>query len=920
MKKRLLSLTLAVLLAAAMLLPTVSAAVEAAAPAYPSVTEEEYNALYVSEGLYFAMDFFKMNPYWNTDGTVYEVPVGPSENSAYEYKGVTYDFTNPENRQTIRVVLKSASGTKYFEPSAISETNPYGTVSTPTTEYATVKAAEDAIETFPALPEGMTYEAEVGANNAFLAAVSAWASAERAWLSQFTRTVDNGIYAYSYRPSLAAGRTDFTGNSRTQFSAFRAGAGFLKMRTDYHSSGGLQIYNILNTGSEKDNNLKDYASDSLTLQMVTAFDNNLNAAKKVSFLYLGARPEVHFKKDAATMTFTSFASNSDFKLLEGVTVPTEGMDIPIEEVHDYTLTLSGAKTNTAPTFSFRLHDKEIGTVAGTYKGLSESFYFGWSESAENAEIYAIRQYNAPLSAADLRQNHLADLAKFFRLDISPLLRSGEVAISKNDIATLAVLMSSYTLKDDREEVVAAFATALDAIKLEGEGDAFEVFAAAVNAGLVDAAAVRALPEEFRGEIFEAFKTFRDANPAADAAACQAAVDAALDTVLAREYRDYYGKPPALTAADFFAKTGESTEAALHFAAVAAAFSMDMTPLVSAHPVIREYVYRSFADLHPGILALTPVLAARLDAAIEAFTEEHYAEMLLADLVRFEGYQIRLYGEPGVRAVFSVNEELIADLEEHGYTVTLGVLHRMNNGTELAVEKTEDGWVAVTPENTKVAPAELLTAYQSGNEPSFITVEGDPCMAFEKATSSTLINIYFTAFAVVEREGSAPLLKYTLAETDAFGDTTTLRKLATYCREEMSITAPTVQLLCQKPLTTIYVDGQSLTDRRLLAGSGTTETAAAFFEAIKTATGVSLLTVDDAADAPSGVIRFVQGDVAKIALVDGDIVFTHTNDLEADLEAFAAAVESAKVKYPVGTKAVDVSLFGSGHTFPIAQAD
>ncbi len=914
MKKRLLSLILAVLLSVAMLLPLVSTAVEAAESAtYPSVNEDAYNALYVNEGLVFAMDFFKMNPYWNTDGTEYKAPVGPSENSAFEYKGVTYDFTKPENRRTFRVTLVASGSTRFFEPSAVSEGNPNGVVSTPTTEYPTEKAAEEAIKTFPKAPEGMSYGVELSANNAFLAAQSAWASAERAWLAQFTRTVDSDIYAYSYRPALAAGRTDFTNNSNTQYSAFRADAGFLKMRTDYHSSGGFQISNILNTGKAGEDSYKDHSSDSLTLQMVTAFSNDLNATGKVPFLYLGIRPVVSFEKERAAITFTGFASNSDFLPIEGATLPKDGTSLTLTDVNDYTMTLTGGKTNTEPVFSLRLHDRELYSIAGTYKGLSESFYFGWSDSAKNAELYALRQYNVPLSTSDLRQNHLADLCKFFRLDISPLIKDGEVSVNRNDIAALAVLMSSFTLRDSREDVEAAFRAAMDAITLKGEGDAFDTFVAAANAALVDASPVRALPEELRAEIYTAFKVFRDANPTADAEACQAAVDAAVNAVLAREYPDYYGKTPALTADEFFADIKDLSEAALRFAKVAAAFSMDMTPLVETHPVIREYVYESFADLHPDILSLTPVLAARLDAAIETFTEEHYSEMRLSDLVSFKGYQLRLFGDPGIRALFEVNEEAIADLEEHGYTVTLGVLYRINNDNDMTIEKTEDGWVAATPE-TEDTPAELHTAYRSGTDGSFIAVEGDTCMAFEKTTSSTLLGLYFTAYAVVEREGSEPLLKYTKATSETFGDAPTLRKLATYCREEMSTTAPVIQFLCQKQLTSIYVDGENLTDRRLLAGSGTTETAAAFFDAIKTATGTSLLTVDDAADAPSGVIRLVAGDVASIALADGDIVFTHTNDIEADLAAFAAAIEAAKVKLTVGTKQVDISLFGSGHTF------
>lgn len=910
MKKRLLSLLLALVLSTAALLPLSALATEPAEPpVYPAFTAEDYDTLYVSDGLVLAVDFYKTNPYWNTEGTDYTVPTGPSEMTAYEYGGTTYDLTQAANQSKWRIVVTTGTAVTYFEESAVSESNPIGKVSTPVTEYSTEIEARTAIMRLPALPAGSTYTLERTGSNAMFAAQSSWVRAERSWMAQFTRTVDADIYVYSYRPTLGIGAMKYGDNSTMQYSAFRAGSGFIRMRDDYHASGGLQIANILNTGKQGEDSFRDYSSDSLSLQVITAFNNSLNATNVVPFLYLGARPTFTFSTTNATMTFTGFASNSDFKVAEGATVPTEGVTVPIGGVLDYTLTLSGGATNTAPIFSIRLHDREIASLPGTYKGLSESLYFGWSQTAKHAGVYAIRQYNTALSATDLRRNHLADLCKFFRLDIAPLFADGEITVSENDLATVAVLMSEYTLKDDRETVVAGFETALDAIALEGEGDDFSIFAAAVNAGLVDAARVRALPAEYHAEVYAAFRSFREASPTADAAACQAATDAAVDAVLAREYSDYFGRTPALTAEDFFDGAEPLSDAARHFADVAARFSMDMTPLVPVHPIVREHVYESFADLHPDILSLTPILAARLDSTIEALSEEHYGEVLLADLVAFHGYQLRLFGESGVRALFTVDTETVADLEAHGYTVTLGVVHR-TVGSYLEVEKTADGWAPVTPPTGTAG--ELQLAYTTGgSENSLITVDGETCIAYEKYTSASLLSLYFSAFAIIEREGSETLIRYTAATSDTLGDGPSIRKLAEYCRAEMSITAPAIQILCRQSLTSIYVDGENLTDRRLLAGGATTETEAALFAAVEALTGTSLITVDAAEDAPRGVIRMVAGDAVGLALEGEDIVFTYTADPEADMAALTAAVEAATVKYPVGTKEVNVSLFAGG---------
>ena len=107
--KKLLALMLALLLAFSAALPILAAelegnAAEGEAITYPALTEDDYNKLYISDGLAMAADFYRMNSYWNTDGTVYTVPVGPGLNKAFEYDvdgdgtKETYDLTKADNR------------------------------------------------------------------------------------------------------------------------------------------------------------------------------------------------------------------------------------------------------------------------------------------------------------------------------------------------------------------------------------------------------------------------------------------------------------------------------------------------------------------------------------------------------------------------------------------------------------------------------------------------------------------------------------------------------------------------------------------------------------------------------------------------------------------------------------------------------
>ena len=85
MKKRIVStLLLVAMLVAAVPLAAISAlAADVEPQAAPrEFVEADYNALYKQEGLFFSMDFFKTNRYWNPNGdTLIKFPVGPDRKS-----------------------------------------------------------------------------------------------------------------------------------------------------------------------------------------------------------------------------------------------------------------------------------------------------------------------------------------------------------------------------------------------------------------------------------------------------------------------------------------------------------------------------------------------------------------------------------------------------------------------------------------------------------------------------------------------------------------------------------------------------------------------------------------------------------------------------------------------------------------------
>ena len=268
--KRLLTLILTLAMLASLAVPFAAFATEpeAGAVTYPDLTESEYNSLYVTDGLVFMLDFYRTNSYWREEGVTYAVPVGPSENTAYWYDadkdgikddGETVDLTKAQNRATWRVLVKRGTSYTYYEPTAAKI---YNGTSSPVTEYATKEqaaaaatAAKEAINAAiaahnadPANTTKLTasdYDCVVweGASNALIAANKEWIAADLAFFADFTSVTaeEGGIYAVSYNPSLAAGRTDFDNNSKRLFTTVTIGDGYALMRNDYHSSGGLLV-------------------------------------------------------------------------------------------------------------------------------------------------------------------------------------------------------------------------------------------------------------------------------------------------------------------------------------------------------------------------------------------------------------------------------------------------------------------------------------------------------------------------------------------------------------------------------------------------------------------------------------------------------------------------------------------------------
>ena len=869
MKKRLLSLLLAAVLALPLLVP-VSATAEGTDPADPEISAEEYNALYVQDGLIFAADFYETNIYWRKSAV-------PDVNAyVWSDTAARFKFSYKEGS-----ILEGALLMSKWEPfenvlsiektAELSNKAKGGT----TGQYVGVfTTSGDNVFALNNLRTRVSYATVNGVRTMKVSSLGFFLSDV-----QKLRTEDGSILSFS--AAVPASATTLTMMMTVpQFT-----------ESYYYANPDANVNNFSVT------HVYDEATDSVTPR-ATALSKHA-----LSFLPVKVTPAKVW--DEATGSYVNNESREAY-IVDAVQRDggnanpwadflnnqnggeNGGVSFYCQTPGHLGVYVNGLEIFDAPAY-FPNNDFSAVSGTGTYLKPNQRVDTG-------TKLYAFRQYSRELSSGEMARNHLADLCKWFRLDISALVKNGELQLSIGDLTTVAVALSGYGFTDTPKALQAALDEAVRSVELVGEGEDFELFLTAMRAGLVEAALIRALPEALRDEAYTAFATFYRNNTDADAAACQAALDAAINTLMARDYGDYYGKTPALTADEFFADTEGLSEAALHFASVAKAFGMDMAPLVSVPDVIREHVYRSFADIHPSIPALTPILAARLDEAIEAKTDEHYAEIYLDKVLRFEGYQLRTFGGVGVRALFSVDEEIVADLEAHGYTVTLGVLLR------------------------RVNKEDFLTAYSDGKYLEDTVLLGDkPCIAYVYESYGATTMLSFLGVVKVEREGSEPLEYGTGTAGDTFGAAVKMRELANYYRETVGISAPGIQFLCQPQLSTVYVDGKNLTYAGIVNDEGAADAIAAFREVIEEKTGTTLRLLD--ADVTgTGHIRLVKGETAGLALRDGDFIFTYTDDLAADMAAFSAALDNT-VKYAVedgGTNKVDVVLLYAEQTFTLSE--
>lgn len=377
MKTRIVSiLLLAVMLMTALpigVFSLVSFAAEA-----EKMREEDYDALYVTEGLQYAFDFYKLNEYWSPNGHGYVIPVGPSDDAAYydATTGKTFDFTAENNRFEYTIVKTAADGT---------ETTLTGTY------FGEADASAKVAELTAAEADGATYTAVKGTalHKAWARAVDAWSEADKALLGEFATCTAKGTLM-SANNGFGT-KTDKRQNfARSAYASLDNGyVTLLPKGSTYTGGGGLQ--------------LSQASADLGTAEIVSEIGASAGSGY-VLFNNLGLTPT----KDTTTKTYTVTGSYDRVPQLD---VIKSASPIPYDKVTTLSYTMKDGV--------YKLYNGNELVLDATYTGdPSNGNYIGWGGKACSTKVYAARYYLGVLDESARAQNHFADMAKFFRIDAS----------------------------------------------------------------------------------------------------------------------------------------------------------------------------------------------------------------------------------------------------------------------------------------------------------------------------------------------------------------------------------------------------------------------------------------------------------------------------------------------------------------------
>ena len=426
MKKRVLSMLLLVVMVVTALPLTVLTAL--AAEEEKTYTEADYNALYVDTGLTFAADFYKTNKYWN-DGETGTVVTGTIAVAKSEVGGTFLNKYTYFDDNNFRVITANDS-TVTVQDGYLSLAN--------VNQLRAFINSTDISQKINSGAKGGSYEVvrnytQKGRILHFLG-VRITADVKDGIATAYNGPGDAVALSVADFNALNALGTnlvfsDLTGVSTFSMSLLRPAC------TNAGISGSTAAGTGENLYSNKIYNISSYTPEggAEAKTMVDVTDIAMDTGKSISaYTYPFKRVTPDYIKDA-----------------EGnITANTKGYVFCVAQnprfvYGDIAIYQNGTK----------LYSREDGTfpyVNNTTNSNDVYIFYGGqsgSDTTNPGKIYAVRYYAHELTAEEIAQNHFADIAKWFKLDLTPLN-----AISEDDYDKIAPAFASFTFDSDKAVV------------------------------------------------------------------------------------------------------------------------------------------------------------------------------------------------------------------------------------------------------------------------------------------------------------------------------------------------------------------------------------------------------------------------------------------------------------------------------------
>ncbi len=158
-----------------------------------------------------------------------------------------------------------------------------------------------------------------------------------------------------------------------------------------------------------------------------------------------------------------------------------------------------------------------------------------------------------------------------------------------------------------------------------------------------------------------------------------------------------------------------SEAALSFRELCENYLLNVKSLFTLSVESQENVFESFADVNPTSLHYAAILQSRLEKAVEEELFNHYEAATIHKTIDFESWQLHVYGDPGFRAVFEINEQHLSTFIARSTTAKIGILIAEKGNKAGQISSLDGITLAVADDGSLILPdgVNATIAYENG---------------------------------------------------------------------------------------------------------------------------------------------------------------------------------------------------------------